>query len=92
MEDKEDYIAEIVGLDSDTDLAVIKIEINENSYVTIAPLGDSEELEVGQWAIAIGNPFGLNNTMTVGIISTRKRSISQPNEICPLEKKKVKIK
>ena len=76
LEDKEDYIAEIVGLDSDSDLAVIKIEIDKNSYVTIAPLGDSEELEVGQWAIAIGNPFGeeLSRTVTVGVISATGRS------------------
>lgn len=76
LEDKEEYNAEIIGLDSDTDLAVIKIEINEDKWVSIADLGDSSSLEVGQWAIAIGNPFGeeLNRTVTVGVISATGRS------------------
>jgi serine protease Do len=76
LEDKEEYIAEIVGLDSDSDLAVIKIEIESSEWVTIAPLGESANLEVGQWAIAIGNPFGaeLNRTVTVGVISALGRS------------------
>jgi len=76
LEDKEEYSGEIVGLDSDSDLAVIKIEIESDEWVTIAPLGESENLEVGQWAIAIGNPFGeeLNRTVTVGVISALGRS------------------
>jgi serine protease Do len=76
LEDKEEFIGEVVGLDSDTDLAVIKIEIDRNQWVTIAPLGESSTLEVGQWAIAIGNPFGaeLNRTVTVGVISAVGRS------------------
>ncbi|MCF7912396.1 MAG: Do family serine endopeptidase [Candidatus Cloacimonetes bacterium] len=76
LEDKEEYSAEIVGLDSDSDLAVIKIEIKDDEWVTIAPLGESANLEVGQWAIAIGNPFGaeLNRTVTVGVISALGRS------------------
>ncbi|MDP8209210.1 MAG: trypsin-like peptidase domain-containing protein [Candidatus Stygibacter australis] len=76
LEDKEEYPGEIVGLDSDSDLAVIKIEIESDEWVTIAPLGESANLEVGQWAIAIGNPFGeeLNRTVTVGVISALGRS------------------
>ncbi len=76
LENKEEYKAEVVGLDSDTDLAIIKIEIDSNEWVTIAPLGDSSNLEVGEWAIAIGNPFGeeLNRTVTVGVISAIGRS------------------
>lgn len=76
LEDKEEYTAEIIGLDSDTDLAVIKIEIDNDDWVTIADLGESANLEVGQWAIAIGNPFGeeLNRTVTVGVISAVGRS------------------
>jgi serine protease Do len=76
LEDKEEYKGEIVGLDSDTDLAVIKIEMSSDRWVTIAELGDSSDLEVGQWAIAIGNPFGeeLNRTVTVGVVSATGRS------------------
>ncbi len=76
LENKEEYKAEVVGLDSDTDLAIIKIEVENDEWVTIAPLGDSSDLEVGEWAIAIGNPFGeeLNRTVTVGVISAIGRS------------------
>ena len=65
------YDAEVVGGDRKTDIAVIKINASE---LPIAALGDSEKLEVGQWAIAIGNPFGLDRTMTVGVISATGRS------------------
>jgi len=77
LADKAKYKAEIVGLDSATDLAVIKIEIEEHEPITIAPLGVDTELEVGDWAIAIGNPFGqlgLDRTVTVGVISATGRS------------------
>jgi Do/DeqQ family serine protease len=65
------YEAKVVGGDHKTDIAVIKI--NARDLPTVV-LGDSEKLEVGQWAIAIGNPFGLDRTMTVGIISATGRS------------------
>lgn len=77
LADKAKYKAEIVGLDSATDLAVIKIEIEEGEVITVAPLGVNTELEVGDWAIAIGNPFGqlgLDRTVTVGVISATGRS------------------
>ncbi len=65
------YEARIVGGDQKTDIAVIKIQATE---LPVAVLGDSDRLEVGQWAIAIGNPFGLDRTMTVGVISATGRS------------------
>jgi len=65
------YDAKIVGGDQKTDIAVIKINAAD---LPAAVLGDSEKLEVGQWAIAIGNPFGLERSMTVGIISATGRS------------------
>ena len=65
------YEAKVVGGDHKTDIAVIKI--NATDLPTVV-LGDSEKLEVGQWAIAIGNPFGLDRTMTVGIISATGRT------------------
>ncbi|HPX62035.1 MAG TPA: Do family serine endopeptidase [Deltaproteobacteria bacterium] len=65
------YSARIVGSDRKTDIAVIKINADE---LPVAVLGDSDKLEVGQWAIAIGNPFGLDRTMTVGVVSATGRS------------------
>ncbi|MFZ2950035.1 MAG: Do family serine endopeptidase [Desulfuromonadaceae bacterium] len=65
------YDAKVIGGDQKTDIAVIKI--NAADLPTVV-LGDSDKLEVGQWAIAIGNPFGLDRTMTVGVISATGRS------------------
>jgi len=75
MADKKIYKAEVVGLDSNTDVAVIKITLDEDDDVTIAPLGDSSALQIGQWAIAIGNPFaeGLDRTVTLGVVSALGR-------------------
>lgn len=75
MADKKTYTATVVGLDSNTDVAVIKIKIDENDKVTVAPLGDSSSLEIGEWAIAIGNPFaeGLDRTVTLGVVSALGR-------------------
>ena len=65
------YDAKVVGGDQKTDIAVIKINAPD---LPAAVLGDSDKLEAGQWAIAIGNPFGLDRTMTVGVISATGRS------------------
>jgi len=65
------YEAKVVGGDPKTDIAVIKINATD---LPVAVLGDSDRIEVGQWAIAIGNPFGLERSMTVGIISATGRS------------------
>ena len=77
LADKAKFKAEIVGLDSDTDLAVIKIEIDKNEEAIIAPLGNSDEMEIADWVMAIGNPFGqlgLERTVTVGVISATGRA------------------
>lgn len=77
LADKAKYEAEIVGLDPMTDLAIIKIEVEKDIDVVSAPLGDSDKLEIGEWAIAIGNPFGrigLDRTVTVGVISATGRA------------------
>jgi serine protease Do len=77
LADKDQYPAEIVGLDPETDLAVIKITVNSDVDVIKAPLGDSDKIEIGDWAIAIGNPFGrlgLDRTVTVGVISATNRA------------------
>ncbi len=70
-----EYEAKLVGADPQTDLAVLKIE-PKNEKITVIPFGDSENLKVGDWAIAIGNPFpqqGLDRTVTVGVISAKGR-------------------
>jgi serine protease Do len=64
--------AKLVGRDAKTDLAVLKVEAS--APLPVAELGDSDHLRVGQWAIAIGNPFGLDRTVTVGIISATARN------------------
>lgn len=69
--DESEYKATVVGKDRKTDIALIKIE--PKKALPIAPLGDSEGLEVGDWVIAVGNPFGLGHTVTAGIVSAKGR-------------------
>ena len=64
----------VLGADTITDLALVKIE--ESTYSNFAPLGDSEDLEVGDWAIALGTPYGLEKTVTLGIVSSLHRDIN----------------
>ncbi len=71
LSDKRQFIADVVGTDKATDLAVLKIEA---SGLFPARLGDSTELEVGQWVLAIGSPFGLEQTVTAGIVSAVGRA------------------
>jgi S1-C subfamily serine protease len=73
----EVYTATVVGADSSNDLAVLRIEA-ENLPDPI-PLGDSDQLRVGQFVVAIGNPFGLDRTLTVGVISALSRVIESPD-------------
>jgi len=73
LSDDRKFKATLVGRDGRTDLAVLKIE-NPAGPLPVADLGDSDRLRVGQWAIAIGNPFGLDRTVTVGIISATGRT------------------
>ncbi|HEU4342722.1 MAG TPA: DegQ family serine endoprotease [Candidatus Binatia bacterium] len=73
LSDKQQYKAKILGRDSKTDLAVIKIETKAS--LPAATLGDSDTLRVGDWVMAIGNPFGLSNTVTTGIVSAKGRTI-----------------
>ncbi|MCX7982326.1 MAG: DegQ family serine endoprotease [Syntrophales bacterium] len=69
----QEYEAEVKGTDKDTDLALIKIEAKESLPTVV--LGDSDKLEVGEWVVAIGNPFGLEHTVTAGIVSAKGRVI-----------------
>lgn len=68
------FVAEVVGVDPATDLAVIKIKDLKNYKPKAATWGDSNSLQIGEWVMAIGNPFGFDHTVTVGIISAKNRS------------------
>ena len=74
LQDGTTYDAEPVGADPDKDLAVLKIEAPDRKLIPITP-GDSSQLQVGRKVIAIGNPFGLDTTMTVGVVSALGREI-----------------
>ncbi len=73
------YPAKVIGGDPDTDLAVIQIEVPKEG-LTIVPIGDSDKLSVGQKVLAIGNPFGLDRTLTTGVISGLQRPIRARND------------
>lgn len=73
LKDGRHFDGTVEGVDEVTDLAVVKINAGSEA-LPVAPLGDSDKVEVGAWAIAVGNPLGLDNTVTLGIISTLKRS------------------
>ena len=73
LSDDRKFTATIVGRDPKTDLAVLKVDAG-SAALPVAELGDSDKLRIGQWAIAIGNPFGLDRTVTAGIISATGRT------------------
>ena len=75
LSDETRYAAKVVGTDPETDLAVIQIETNDE--LPSASLGDSDRLVVGEWVLAIGNPFGFGHTVTAGIVSAKGRIIGQ---------------
>ncbi len=70
---KESYKAKVIGTDPETDLALLKI--NTKRYLPYLKFGDSDKIKTGEWVIAIGNPFGLDHTVTAGIISAKGRII-----------------
>jgi serine protease Do len=73
LKDEREFSAEVIGRDPQTDLALIKI--SPAGDLPTVPLGSSTELKVGDWVVAIGNPFGLENTVTAGIVSAKGRVI-----------------
>ena len=75
LKDGRTFEGKVKGIDEVTDLAVVKIDAGKD--LPVAPLGSSDHVEVGDWAIAVGNPLGFDNTVTLGIVSTLKRSSAQ---------------
>lgn len=75
LKDGRTFEGKVKGIDEVTDLAVVKI--NAGKDLPVAPLGSSNNVQVGDWAIAVGNPLGFDNTVTLGIVSTLKRSSAQ---------------
>ncbi len=71
-ENSKEYSARIIGSDNTTDLALIKIDAKDLPAITIA---NSDDVKVGEWVLAVGNPLGLNNTVTAGIVSAKARSM-----------------
>ncbi len=79
LDDGEEYIAEVVGIDRLTDLAVLKIDADEPLHY--AKFGDSKNSRVGDWVIAVGTPFGLTHSVSVGVISGKERVVSRESGI-----------
>jgi len=73
LNDNSKYIAKIIGADPSTDIAVLKIEAKK---LTPIPLGNSNEIRIGEWVLAVGNPFNLTSTVTAGIVSAKARNIN----------------
>ena len=76
LNDNQEHSARIIGTDKTTDLALIKIDGKNLPAITIA---NSEDLKIGEWVLAVGNPLGLNNTVTAGIVSAKARSLGANN-------------
>lgn len=73
LNNKKEYLAEVIGTDPSTDLALLKIEASGLPFLIF---GNSDRMNVGEWVLAVGNPFGLQSTVTAGIVSAKARSLA----------------
>lgn len=73
LNDNREYKGRVIGTDANTDLALVKIEANDD--LPTIPVGDSDALKVGEWVLAVGNPFNLTSTVTAGIVSAKARTL-----------------
>ncbi len=79
LESKIEYPAEVIGTDKLTDLALLKIDVPEGVRLQAAKLGDSDSVKVGQWVLAVGNPYGFDRTVSFGIVSGKGRVLNLPD-------------
>ncbi|WP_299127043.1 trypsin-like peptidase domain-containing protein [uncultured Winogradskyella sp.] len=77
LNNNKSYMAELIGTDEATDIALLKIETNDD--LPFMAFGDSDNAKIGEWVLAVGNPFNLNSTVTAGIISAKSRDLSGKN-------------
>ena len=78
LSDHREFVAKVVGMDKRSDIAVLKIDADD---LPIVKIGSTEELEVGEWVLAIGSPFGFDHTVTAGIVSAKGRSLPSENYV-----------
>ena len=79
LNNNDEYSARVIGTDANTDLALIKITPEKGKTLDPISFGNSDDVKVGEWAVAVGNPFGFNSTVTAGIISAKGRGVSEGN-------------
>ncbi len=82
LNDRRSFKAKVIGTDPTTDLALIKIDVNDLPYLVY---GNSDNLKVGEWVLAVGNPFNLTSTVTAGIVSAKARNINILGEVSAIE-------
>ncbi|MCE1198739.1 MAG: trypsin-like peptidase domain-containing protein, partial [Marinilabiliales bacterium] len=82
LNDNRKFTAKVIGKDANTDLALVKIDAKN---LTVLPWGNSEALKLGEWVLAVGNPFNLTSTVTAGIVSAKSRSIGISNNRMAIE-------
>ena len=78
LNNNETYVAEVIGSDPGTDIALLKIDAENLDYL---PFGDSDNAKIGQWVLAVGNPFNLTSTVTAGIISAKSRDLGMDRDV-----------
>lgn len=79
LNNQKSYKARVIGFDKKSDIALLKIDTKEKlSYI---PFGDSDDIKIGEWVLAVGNPYNLNSTVTAGIISAKSRDLDGDNNI-----------